>query len=498
MRHFLSLLLVLQFNCLAAQAFYFELSTDAKLAYEKTFSLRFTEAKAILSRMRVEEPNNLIVHHIENYMDFYKIYINEDEEEFKRLKPKKNYRLDQIKKGDPSSPYYLFLQADIRLHWALARLKFEEYVTSFTEVNKAYRQLKKNQRLFPDFILNLKDLGILHAMVGTIPDNYQWGVKLLSSLEGSIEQGQRELEQVLEYAAHNNFIFEQEAKMLYALLRLHLDNDKTAAWKIINTSGLQPDTNPLHCFVMANVAMRTGKNDQAISILENYPKGPAYYAIPYLDFMLGTAKLRKLDATAKEPLLSFINNYEGKNFIKEAYQKLAWNELVNGNPSGYSRYMADCKIKGSTVTGSDKNAIKEAESGILPEERLLKARLLFDGGYYKKAFNLLETKGVFDFERKAHQLEYMYRMGRICHGLKYWQKALYFYNLTIEKAKEEKYFFACNAALQVGLIYEQLDDYVKAKTYFQLCLSLKPNEYKTGLHQMAKAGLSRIKRRMKE
>lgn len=498
MRYFPPLLLLFQFNCLIAQSYYFELSTNAKLAYEKAFNLRFSEANTILSRMQAEEPNNLIVHHIENYMDFYKIYISEDENEFNRLKSKKSYRLDQIKKGDSNSPYYLFLQADIRLHWALARLKFEEYVTSFTEVNKAYRQLKKNQRLFPDFILNLKDLGILHAMVGTIPDNYQWGIKLLSSLEGSIEQGQMELEQALEYAKHNEFIFEQETKILYTMLRLHLDNDKSAAWNIINTAGLKPNTNPLHCFVMANVAMRTGKNDQAITILENCPKGPEYYSIPYLDFMLGNAKLRKLDASAKTALISFINKYQGKNFIKEAYQKLAWNELINGNPTGYKKYIADCKLKGSTVTGGDQNALKEAESAILPEEGLLKARLLFDGGYYKQAFDLLEAKSVFNFELKKHQLEFMYRMGRICHGLKYWQKALYYYNLTVEKAREEKYFFACNAALQIGLIYEQLGDYVKAKSNFQLCLSLKPNEYKTGLHQMAKAGLGRVKNKTKE
>ena len=491
----LPLLFLLPAVC-TAQTFYFDYSPTAKQAYEKVFSLRFQEADQLLAQMRNEEPNNLIIHHIENYMDFYKVYINEDDQEFKRLKSNKSKRLARIKQGDSSSPYYYFLQAEIRLQWALARLKFGEYLTSFTEVNKAYKQLKKNQELFPDFMPNLKDLGILHAMVGTIPDNYQWSVKLLSSLEGTIDQGKEELERVLAYSNIHEFIFEQEAKMLYALLLLHLDNDKVGAWRTVNDAGLSPKSNPLHCFIMANIAMRTGQNNEAIRLLEACPRDAAFHPMPYLDFMLGTAKLRNLDVTASNNLQDFVTNFKGKNFIKEAYQKLAWCELIAGKPSGYNQMMQACREKGVDETGSDKNALREASSGILPDQELLKARLLFDGGYYQKAYDLLYTKQLETFTRKEHQLEYIYRMGRICHGMESWSKALYYYNLTIAKGKEEKFYFACNAALQKGLIYEIQGDLKQAKANFQLCLNLNPDEYKTGLHQMAKAGLGRIKNRM--
>ena len=50
------------------------------------------------------------------------------------------------------------------------KLKFEEYFTAFNEVSKAYKLLTENQYRHPSFVANKKSLGILHAIIGTIPD----------------------------------------------------------------------------------------------------------------------------------------------------------------------------------------------------------------------------------------------------------------------------------------------------------------------------------------
>lgn len=49
---------------------------------------------------------------------------------------------------------------------------------------------------------------------------------------------------------------------------------------------------------MSNIAIRTGRNDLAISYLTNRPSGPRYLPFYYLDFMLGSAKLHRLDRDA--------------------------------------------------------------------------------------------------------------------------------------------------------------------------------------------------------
>jgi hypothetical protein len=472
----------------------FEWTPGLKGAYEKAISLRFKEAENDLASIRQKDPDNLMILHVENYLDFFRVYINEDAAEFKKLEKNKDDRIKRIEQeGDPNSPYFLYLQADIRLQWALARLKFEEYSTAFFETNKAFKLLVKNQEKFPDFMPNKKNLGILHAMVGTIPDNYKWAVEWLSSMEGSIDEGRDELEEVIEYARKHDFIYEQEIYVYYTYLLLHLDNDNNKAWKVINTANLKPTESPMDCFIMANVAMRTDRGDEAIAFLEKRPTGAQFHPFYYLDYMMGLVKLQRLDEDAGKYLLRYVNNFKGRNFIKDAYQKLAWHSLIQGDRSGFTKYMGLCKSNGYKVVGSDRSADAEARSGDVPVLDLLKARVLFDGGRFLQAYDLLKGKSASDYLASKNQLEFTYRMGRITHKLKKYNEAIGFYQKTIDAGKNSPYYFACRAALEKGHVFETLGKYPEARAAFNLCLSMSPDDHKTGLHQQAKAGLRRLK-----
>lgn len=474
---------------------YFKFSPTARQAYEQAISLQFEEARQNVSQLKQEEPNNLIVHLIENYIDFFTVFIDEEQEVFRILEKNKNHRLDLIRRGDDFSPYYLYCQAEIKLQWALVRLKFEEYFTAFGEVKSAYKLLHKNQEEFPNFIANKKSLGILHALVGTVPDSYKWGVKLLGGMEGSIEEGRQEIAEVIAFAQKNDFVFEQETMVMYAFLLLHLNNQSDEAWSILKSPKLDPKTNPLAAFVQANVAMRTGRNDEAIRILEDRPRDRRFHPFPYLNYMHGLAKLYRLDADADVHLRTYAHTYKGINYIKEAYQKLAWFQIIRDDEKAYAYCMEQCKTKGNAILDGDKTALKEAESEIIPHKTLLQARLLFDGGYYSKAYGMLKNFSVDQLNEKRHQLEYTYRLGRICHRYNKTTEAYQYYQKTIDEGRSYDYYFACNAALQVGLLHEGQNNFEEAKKYYSLCLDLKPDEYRNGLHQKAKSGLNRLKRK---
>ncbi|MCB0621517.1 MAG: hypothetical protein KDC32_14100 [Saprospiraceae bacterium] len=478
---------------LCAASPYFEWSPLARQAYEKVIQLRFDEARSLLQRLEATEPDNDIRLLVENYLDFFTVFIDEDAAVFERLESNKDRRLDRLRKSDPASPWHLYLQADIRLQWALARLKFEEYATAFFEVNKAFKLLRRNAERFPDFMPTYKDLGILHAMVGTIPDNYQWTVRWLSSLEGTIDQGQAELERVIRYAETHEFIFEEETYVLYAYLLLHLGRDDRQAWEMVRKSRLHPGTNPLACFILANVALRTGRNDEAIRLLEQRPSGRSFHPFPYLDFMLGLAKLQRLDADADLPFQRFLDDFKGRNFIKEAYQKLGWHYLLQGDEPRYRECMRLCRERGYTVVENDQSALREAEGNRLPHPQLLQARLLFDGGYYQRADQILRQLPAISLRDRYDQLEHTYRSGRILQQLNRPLEALQFYEKTIAEGEDDPWYFACRAALESGHIYEAMGDRSKARDLFEKCLSIKPKEHRTGLHQAAKAGLGRVK-----
>ena len=491
-RSFWIFLLALIAYCPIKANYFYDYSPAARQAYEQIIQLKFEEAKLSIADLKREEPKNLVSHHLENYIDFFKVFIDENENEFKLLEKRKQSRLQELKKGPKDSPYHLFIQAEIQLQWALARLKFEEYLNAFTEVSKAYKQLSENATIFPDFIGNKKSLGIIHALVGTIPENYRWGVKLLGGMEGSIAGGKAELEQVLAYAQTNDFLFEQETIFMYAFLMLHLDNNQEEAWKIVNNEKLNTDESPLACFAKANVAMRIGKSELAIEILQNRPQGEGYHPFNYLDLLLGFAKLYRQDHDADLYIKKYVRAYRGKNYLKEAFQKLAWHALLNDREEDYQKYMILCMDHGAAVIDADKSALKEAKSGEVPQVDLLKARLLFDGGYYERAHqHMLHSKAK--LHQFKHQLEYTYRLGRILHLLEHYDDALETYKETIAQGKTSSYFYACNAALQCGLILEQDQELELALVYYQKCLAMRPDNYKNSLHQKAEAGLERIR-----
>ena len=488
----LALLLFFWWGVPAKAEEYFSYNSSIKQAYQKAVALRLDEAAAILTKLKAQAPQNLAVYHIENYLDFFRLYISEDVEEYNRLKKHLDIRLDKIKAGDPKSPYYLYAQGDIFLQWSLVKLKFGDFLGAFSNAGKAFRLLKKNQEKFPQFMPNYKDLWLLHALVGTIPDNYQWGVKLLGGMQGSIAQGKAELEKVMRYSRQNEFMFADETVVYYAFMVLHLENDAEEAWKILQNQNLDVAKNPLHCFLKSSVALRSGHNNEAIEMLSQYHKTAGALDFPALEFQLGLAKLRRLDSDAAPHFLNFLNRFRGRNNIKEAYQKLAWSELIKGNTAGYKRYLQLCTQRGVADFGSDKNAQEEAQNNTTPEPTLVKARLLFDGAYYQKALDLLKEKENYRWPTQASQLEYTYRLGRVLHGMERWDEALGLYRQTITNGRESAYYYACNAALQAGLICEARKNYAQAKQFFDLCLGMKPSDYKTSLHQAAKAGIARV------
>jgi tetratricopeptide (TPR) repeat protein len=470
---------------------YFEYSPAAKSTYDLIFSLRFQEARSELVFLRIAEPDNLIAHSLANYLDCLTIFIGEQEDTYEKLRQNKEIRLSAIREGDSQSPYYLYAQADIHLQWAITRVKFEDYFQAVMEIKRAFNLLAKNQELFPAFMPNKKNLGLLHALIGTVPDQYRWGVRLLG-MSGTIAQGRAEIEEVLDYARTQEFVFRDEAYVMYAYLLLHLENQGEEAWQIIEKSTINHRTNPLACFVKANVAMQTGRNEEAIRILEEKPRGHRYFPFAYLHFMEGVARLNRLEKGADSHLTRFLRETRGKHYIKEAYQKLAWYELVHDHPERYLRYMEACKIHGASVIDEDLTALHEARLNRVPEKHLMRARLLFDGGYYRQAKDYLEKEAPTHYSSPEFQLEYHYRLGRINHQLGHDTQALEYYTKTIEQGRYESYYFACNAALMSGNLHEKEGNIEKAREFFLLALDIRPDEYRSSLHQKAKAGLNRL------
>jgi hypothetical protein len=243
--------------------------------------------------------------------------------------------------------------------------------------------------------------------------------------------------------------------------------------------------------LQAYVCSRNGHTDEAIKILSDRPTGAAYQAWPYLDYLMGISKLNKLDYSASAHFERFLQTNKGVNYIKDTYLHLGWIALFKGDESGYSAMMSKVKNNGYAFHERDKQAVNEA-SAPLPSKELLKARLLFDGGYLSKAADLLEDSKADAFTAIKDRTEYHYRLGRINDALGKDDLALINYQNTINTGKGLKYYYAAKAAVQMGRIYENKRNIPKAKASYSIAIGMSGHEQENSIENEAKQGLRRI------
>jgi len=461
--------------------------------YQLVTSLRFTEAYANLKILKQNDPKNLTSVYIEDYIDFLALVISEDQTLYSKLYHNKEIRLTKLKSGSVNSPFYYYFQAEVYLHWGAVQIKFGNYLSALSDTYKAYRLLIKNKKGYPDFILNDKSLGILHAIIGTIPASYRTGLKLISGMDGTIEQGLGEIRKVLEYTDKNNIVFANETRVIYTFLLLHLANQPDDAWQKLLTSKMNYDNNPLLAYVYANVAYHSGRNDEVIRILQKRSIDKAYFPFWLADLLLARAKLNHLDKDAIFYLNRFTSNYKGKSYIKEANLLASWYYAVFNDPAKSQHYLNLVKTTGDDELETDKAALREAYFNHLSPLPLLKARLLYDGGYGQKALNELKELSIDKISVKEYKLEYLYRMARILQLLNHKIESIDYYLKALNFGSNESYYYSCNAALQLGMIYEKDKECALAKKYYKICLDIDPDEYANSLHTRAKSGLQRCK-----
>lgn len=460
-------------------------------AHMEVSALRFKNAELLLAQESTENPENLVPLMINAYKDFLSILVGESESDFDSLYELRSDQIKMLRSGDEASPWYRYSLARMNLHWAFSRVKFGSYFYAARDIRRAHVLLLNNAEEFPDFLPDKVGMGIMHALIGTIPDNYRW-IADIFSMRGSVEEGRAELMYVLDHAATEGYPYlKEEALFFLSFIDLNLQPDRKNAARLLYYYDDQSDSNLMLVFSKARILMQTGGNDEAIDLLVSHPRGGEYYPFYYLEYLAGQCKLNRLDEDADAYFLGFTTNFRGESYVKSSYQRLAWSALLRGDEKAYYDNMRKAEVYGDEFTDGDKLAMKEAEAGTMPNICLLKARLLYDGGYYYAADSILSQDDCNLFTDRE-KTEFPYRKGRIFHALDNHEAALHWYAKAIQLGDEQPYYFAANAALQSGLIYESSGDLDRAEEFYRQCIRMPNKEYRNSLNQKAKAGLNRI------
>jgi tetratricopeptide (TPR) repeat protein len=339
-------------------------------------------------------------------------------------------------------------------------------------------------------------MGLLHCLIGSIPENYQWIVNAIG-INGGIDKGLNELHQLLSLTEKDEQykIYNTELLFLISFLEMNLTIEKSNFQKTLDAIGQKHANHILLNFSAARLSSKLGKNDLVIKILNNRPKKEEQFEFSYLDYLLGMSYLYKLDFESSMKIFHhFITHFKGENYIKSAYHKLAWIAFLQGEPEKKLSYFEKAIAEGSISIDEDKVALKDAKQNYITHPILLKGRLLYDGGYYPLALaELQQIESPHLFSNTENTIEYWYRKARlfqkmekpIMEVISSFQKAL---NLELTSNS----YYASMSALQIAIEYEKMGEKQKAKSYYNKCLSMKDFDYQRGIHQKAKAGLNRI------
>lgn len=469
----------------------FDFNVNCQKAYQEALNVRLDLARNYIEKEKQSNPDNKLVYLIENYIDYFHILATDSKTAFDKLKKNKSDRLASLSEADKDSPYYLFSQAEINLQWALLRGRYQEYVTSALEIKRAYNMLQDNAEKFPDFLPNRIALGMVNAILGSLPSGAQKALGTLG-VHGNTMRGEKMLESLVEQLPRTDYALFYDESVFYLMqIWVNITKKKDAYSNIVALSQKMNKNSLLKVYVQAYTSFKTGHNDAAITYLTNRPKDPSYTSYPYLDYLLAMAKVNRLDLSAINTFQQFVKASNGASMVKDAYLHMAYIALIKEDKATYKRYIERVASEGTTYDERDKQAMNEA-SDAQPNVALLKARFLFDGGYYEKARQVLKQENVNNYQLKRDKIEYCYRFGRLCHEVGETQNAIKLYSYAIDLGHDSKYYYAANAAVFVGNIYEKKREYKQAAEYYNRAIAMKNHDYEGSIENKAKEGLNRI------
>lgn len=471
----------------------FVFSPELVKAYSDIQKLRLEKARNILIEERGKKGENGFIPYLESYSDFFYFLVTDNQKDYAAFGKRQEARLEQLAKLSGASPYQRMMMAEIRLHSAFVKLKFGNRTSGSWDIIKANRLLGENLKLFPEFVPHLKALGLLHVMIGSVPEDYQWVARMMG-LRGTVRQGLAELATVEKESG----LFGKEARVTALLLHAYvLQPDERLIAKLKEMPYDEPD-NLLFHFLSASILMKRSQGEAALAILDRAPRSGEYVAFPFLHYMKAEVSLQKrLYSKAATEYDHFLNQTRGINYLKDSYFKKFLCTWLDNGMKPQAGLLSKVMSSGAMNVEADKHAQSNAERFLANkiddgQKVLFEARYAFDGGFLTSALSVLEGVNEASFSHIQSKIEYNYRLGRILQQQGKTGEAIPFLKRALQMNQGYEYYFGASAALQLGYIYRKAGQPDTAAGFFKKAMSFKKHEYKNSIDNKARAALTEL------
>ncbi|MEO0552873.1 MAG: tetratricopeptide repeat protein [Bacteroidota bacterium] len=407
------------------------------------------------------------------------VILNDDEAELGAYEKHFN-KIEQLLDNGKDGAETIFVKSEILLHYAFVQLTFGNEISAAWMIRKSYKLVKQGMARHPTFEPILKTSAVHHIIMGSIPKKHEWLMSLFG-LNGNIKEGLEQLNQLIT----DNSFFQNESIAITKLIGVYLF--------IENKSFPEPELpkNSLSHLIDALVHSKNGNNEIALSELNEIQSHQNQY--PIINYLTAEALLRASQYPAAiRTYQKFLKLSRGASNIKDAYFKLGIIHYLTNNSDSTKYYFDKAQQQGERKSEADKHAAKVLNSDRLPRPLILKLRILTDGGYFKQASQIVKSADSLEFEHFNDKLEFEYRKARLYHKQDSIKQAIDSYRIVIQRSPAKGYYYAPNACLQLGLIYNELDDHVMAREYLTKVSTYSKHEYKSSLDQKAKTILASL------
>ncbi|HRH60937.1 MAG TPA: hypothetical protein PL045_10230, partial [Chitinophagaceae bacterium] len=334
----------------------FDFSSTCKNAYQQITALKLAPGALLVNQARRENPNNLIPEILDNYIDFYTLFFNENPEDYKALLPKFETRLDKIEDGSEKSPYYNFCRTVIYMQKACVEIKFGRQWAAGWDFKKSFALIKQNKKSFPSFLPNDMVDGPMLVAASTVPDGYKWLAGLFG-IKGSLNDGVKEIQKLVNSNDELAKLFFNEASFYYCYVLFYIQNKPEEAFNFIKQRNLDLVNNHLLAYMAANLAINNKQSDYAKNVILNRKISNEYLATPIWDLEMGYIKLHHLEMQeAASYFQNFISKFKGNYYVKDACEKLSWCWYLQNNMAAANNARQQVIMKGGTLTDADKQS----------------------------------------------------------------------------------------------------------------------------------------------
>ncbi len=441
--------------------------------------------------------------YLQNYLEFFDALIAGERGSFGLYLEASGQRINVLLEGMKKDPLSVSYLSSIHLQSSLLCAYHAENFRAAKHYYYAYRYLRQAEEADPGNPLNYRNRGLITLVSSSMPEEYRWLLKIIG-LRGELEEGFGYLK---EYYSASEGAGRLEACLLLIFAGRTLDPGKRNLSDPCDTPGTgeNPPGNiygqTLLRYARALDDLASGNSREVVRNLGDYRQGDGERAFPYVDLLLGEALLNGLDSAAQVPLERFIRDNTGIHYRHYALHRLGWCHALKGEWGLYREAEREVLHSGEPYLDSDRQSLAEALDTLPLNTALLKARLLFDGGFYREALGelgkspdggMLEEEPGIPLLSSRDTIEYRYRLARTWEKLEDPDKAMAYYEQVIAYGPGEAWYFVPNATLQLGILHERAGNVDQAMGHYRTCLKINNSAYKKSIDYKARQGIRRL------